>query len=85
MKRLVFAATLLLAAVASAVGCRSCQSCHDYDRPVADCHCGACSTCGSGRSGSNLSGTAGYDTGLVQQPMLYEGGHEMGDFEMSEE
>jgi hypothetical protein len=34
-------------------GCRSCSSCHDYDRPVADCECG---TCGCGRAGSAFTG-----------------------------
>lgn len=73
----VFAAALLLAVVASATGCRSCQSCHDYDRPVANCQCGACSTSGCGRSGSNLTGTTGYTATVTEGPMLYEGSYEM--------
>jgi hypothetical protein len=37
----------------SAGGCRSCDSCHDYDSPVADCQC---ESCGYGRSGSASGG-----------------------------
>ena len=43
----------ILSGTAFFTGCRACSSCHDYDRPVADCDCG---TCGCGRAGSVLSG-----------------------------
>ena len=43
-------------------GCRSCDSCHDYDGPVAECQCG---TCGHGRAGSASGGyvASGYSNG----------------------
>ena len=47
---LVLGCTLTLAGG----GCRSCQSCNDYDGPVADCN-----TCGSGRAGSASNCGAG--------------------------
>lgn len=51
---LLFGALLGLTLFA-ANGCQSCSSCHDYDPPVANCHCtpgpqacssGGCSSCG---------------------------------------
>ena len=59
---LVLAGLLSLAGL-SAGGCRSCSSCHDYDPPVANCHCndggthcacGGNSQCACG--GNNASG-----------------------------
>lgn len=70
MKRLAFAATLLLAACFLATGCRSCQSCHDYGSPVADCACTGCTSCGNGRAGSVLSG--GYATETVYDAAPHE-------------
>src|SRR3979409_283959 len=37
---------LLAITLTAANGCQSCSSCHDYDPPVANCHCGSCSQCG---------------------------------------
>jgi hypothetical protein len=56
MKRVAFAATLLLGATALATGCRSCQSPYDYTPPVANCECVGATGCGHGRVGSVLSG-----------------------------
>lgn len=70
MKRLDWAAALLVTAGLLATGCRSCQSPYDYGSPVADCACTGCTACGHGRAGSVLSGgyASGeeyYDTGTV--------------------
>ncbi len=75
MKRLAFAATLLIATSFVATGCRSCQSCHDYDSPVADCACASCTACGSGRAGSVLSGGYASETvydAVPQEAIPYE-------------
>jgi hypothetical protein len=69
MKRLAFAAALLLAVGSLATGCRSCQSPYDYDSPVADCTCTGCTACGNCRAGSVLSG--GYATEAPYE--YYEG------------
>lgn len=72
MKRFVFAVVLGLASVSFGTGCRSCQSCHDYDPPVANCQCAGCDTCGGGRAGSVLS--RGYAGGeVIAQPEMYDG------------
>lgn len=47
-----FAAVLIVTFSLANSGCRSCSSCHDYDRPVADCECGTC----CGRAGSAFTG-----------------------------
>jgi hypothetical protein len=59
----VFTALIGLATL-SAGGCRSCSSCHDYDPPVANCHCGTCgapcngcgSSCGCSQCGCDRGG-----------------------------
>ncbi|QDU57195.1 hypothetical protein [Aeoliella mucimassa] len=66
MKRLVIATALLLATNLLSTGCRSCQSCHDYDSPVANC---SCNQCGSGRAGSALSG--GYAGEIIYDSAPY--------------
>jgi hypothetical protein len=54
MLRQLFVSLVLSCSLAlTGGGCRSCQSCHDYDGPVADC-----GTCGCGRAGSVNSGCA---------------------------
>src|SRR5438105_4284278 len=58
-------AGLMSVAIASAVGCRACSSCHDYDSPVANCQCGACGAqcgCGTCNGGCN-SGCNGASNG----------------------
>jgi hypothetical protein len=55
-------AGLVSVAIVSAMGCRACSSCHDYDSPVANCQCGAsaspcgCSSCNGGGNGACSSG-----------------------------
>ena len=44
---------LVAATTLSSGGCRSCSNCHDYGRPVANCHCNAC---GCQRAGSANGG-----------------------------
>ncbi len=51
---------LVAATTFSTGGCRSCDNCHDYDPPVANCDCNAC---GSHRAGSASSGYVGDYTG----------------------
>lgn len=65
MKRLVFAAALMVGVSSLASGCRSCQSPYDYGPPVADCNCAGCNACGAGRAGSVLS--HGYTTESVYE------------------
>ena len=48
-------ALLLTLGAATLAGCRACGTCYDYSPPVADCVCG---TCGHGRAGSIISGSA---------------------------
>src|SRR5262245_44109198 len=54
LRRLSLLAVLSMAAIFSANGCRSCSSCYDYSKPVANCECDACGThrCGSAYNGS---------------------------------
>jgi hypothetical protein len=33
---------MTLGSMLSSAGCQSCSNCHDYDSPVANCHCGHC-------------------------------------------
>lgn len=71
MKRFVLAIVLGFGAAGFGTGCRSCQNCHDYDPPVADCQCAGCTACGHGRAGSVLSG--GYMGGeLITEPSVYD-------------
>lgn len=67
LRQFLIPALMILGSTLALAGCRSCQSCHDYDPPVANCECG---TCGCQRSGS----TAGYVTGggYVSQPIMAE-------------
>jgi hypothetical protein len=39
---------LAIGAMIANSGCQSCSSCHDYDSPVANCHCGHCPQCCNG-------------------------------------
>lgn len=48
-------ALLLALGTGTLVGCRACGTSYDYSSPVADCVCG---TCGNGRAGSIISGSA---------------------------
>ncbi len=68
MKRLLSTAALLLAINLLSTGCRSCQSCHDYDSPVANC---SCSQCGGGRAGSVMS-SGGYTSEVMVEPPAIE-------------
>ena len=74
LRRLALLAILTAVVTLPAGGCRSCDSCHDYDGPVADCQCGSC---GSGRAGSASGGYAasgGYvsDPTMTDEEMVYE-------------
>jgi len=62
LRRIALLATLSTIFSLPTGGCRSCDSCHDYDGPVADCQCG---TCGTGRAGSASGGyvATGYESG----------------------
>jgi len=53
MLRTVFGVLGLSLALTAAGGCRSCDACHDYDPPVANCDCNAC---GMQRAGSATYG-----------------------------
>ncbi len=53
LRRLSLLAILAAATTLPAGGCRSCDSCHDYDSPVMNCNCGSC---GYERSGSAAAG-----------------------------
>lgn len=71
MKRLIFTALLTVGLGVFATGCRSCQSCHDYDPPVANCSFASCNDCGGGRAGSAGGCTThGY---MVDQATPYPG------------
>ncbi|MEO0530157.1 MAG: hypothetical protein AAF266_06205 [Planctomycetota bacterium] len=48
----LLALVLVAIAGASQIGCRACQSCHDYSSPLAGADCGGCNEC---RSGSCVS------------------------------
>ena len=58
MLRHLLVSLVLGCSLTFAGGCRSCQSCHDYDGPVADCE-----NCGCGRAGSASGGYASSDCG----------------------
>lgn len=58
MLRTVFGVLGLSLALTASGGCRSCDACHDYDPPVANCDCNAC---GTQRAGS----------ASVGQPVIY--------------
>lgn len=60
----IVALILVALAGASQLGCRACQSCHDYGSPVAGAACGGCGGC---RAGTCVGSTA--TTGL---PMVAE-------------
>jgi len=47
---------LVAATTLSAGGCRSCSTCHDYDPPVANCHCHACGTHRAGSASGEFVG-----------------------------
>lgn len=79
MKRLIFAALITMGLGTFATGCRSCQSCHDYDSPVADCACESCSGCGNGRAGSILSGGYTTESYSVEEPTPYPGDSQAGE------
>ena len=53
---------LLAITLAAANGCQSCSSCHDYDPPVANCHCGGCSQCGCNSGCSSCGCNSGYSS-----------------------
>jgi hypothetical protein len=73
-------------------GCRSCSSCHDYDRPVANCNCDACGThrsgsafaegCGGCSGCSGCSSGSGCSTGGCST--CNGGGHVEGEYSESE-
>jgi hypothetical protein len=53
---------LLAATLTVANGCQSCSSCHDYDPPVANCHCGGCSQCACNGGCSSCGCNSGYSS-----------------------
>jgi hypothetical protein len=53
LRRLTLLTILSMGISTSVSGCRSCDSCHDYDGPVVGCESGSC---GCGRAGSASSG-----------------------------
>lgn len=63
MNRLLIAAVLFCATSTFSIGCRSCQSCHDYDSPVANCNC---NHCGTERAGSNMGSGGLVDYSVVE-------------------
>jgi hypothetical protein len=65
-RRLLPLVVLTALATVPSGGCRSCDSCHDYDGPVTSCNC---DSCGHGRSGS---GSGGYvaSGGPIGGPMM---------------
>ena len=64
LRRMALLAVFSTLIALPAGGCRSCDSCHDYAGPVADCQCGSC---GTGRAGSASGGyvATGYSSGPV--------------------
>lgn len=70
-RQFLFAVAIAAGATLASTGCRSCQSCHDYDPPVADCQCG----CGGGqRTGSAGMGYVSSQGTVVDNsvPMVME-------------
>src|SRR3954447_24757378 len=60
LRHSLLCAALLVTTLLGANGCRSCSSCHDYDPPVANCHCGHCPQCGySGGCNTGCSSCGG--------------------------
>src|SRR5215203_1214425 len=53
LRHSLLCAALMAITLLGANGCRSCSSCHDYDPPVANCHCGHCPRCGYSADGCN--------------------------------
>ncbi len=50
---------LTLSTLLFANGCQSCSSCHDYDPPVPNCHCGHCPQCGCNSGCTSGCGSCG--------------------------
>lgn len=70
-------AALVITLLASANGCQSCSSCHDYDCPVKGCQCqyapqggctGGCSSCGCNSGGCSSCNAGTTEGSYYMQP-----------------
>jgi hypothetical protein len=61
-----------LVATTSAGGCRSCSSGHDYDPPVANCHCNACGTHRAGSASGEMVDPEYADEGYYGPQRAYD-------------